>query len=51
MLLIILIGLIILTIVLVYKNDGHFNCDYDCYHCPFPECSTEEKEWLKKHMK
>lgn len=41
---------IIWVIRLIYTTET-FGCDFDCYHCPFPECSTKEKEWLKKHMK
>lgn len=44
-----LIGFIILIIVLICRNKKEdMGCDFDCKNCPFPPCSKEEIERMKK---
>lgn len=44
-----LIGLIVLVAVLICKTkEEDTGCDFDCKNCPFPPCSKEEVERMKK---
>ena len=43
------IGMIVLTVVLACKTKKEDRgCDFDCKNCPFPPCSKEEIEKMKK---
>jgi uncharacterized ferredoxin-like protein len=45
----IIIIVIAATIYLLIHTKDAKGCDFDCEHCPFPECSEEDKKWLFEH--
>ena len=43
------VGVVVLTVWLICKtNKEDMGCDFDCKNCPFPPCSKEEVERMKK---
>lgn len=46
------IGVIVLVIWMICKTKKEdMGCDFDCENCPFPPCTKEEIENMKKRMK
>ena len=47
------IGVIVLVIWMICKTKKKedMGCDFDCENCPFPPCTKEEIENMKKRMK
>lgn len=45
------VGVIVLVVVMIFKTKKEdMGCDFDCKNCPFPPCSKEEIERMKKRM-
>ena len=43
------VGVIALTVWLICKTKNEdMGCDFDCKNCPFPPCTKEEIERMKK---
>lgn len=41
--------LVVVTVLLILKTKKEdMGCDFDCKNCPFPPCSKEEVERMKK---
>ncbi len=40
----IIIGIIVVAVVSYMAANFKPGCDFDCYHCPFPDCILERDE-------
>lgn len=43
-----LILAILCMVLIAITKDKDKGCNFDCKHCPFPECSPGEKESIRK---